>query len=154
MVWDGEHCLAARCFEGLLVDGRTFWREERRNVGRGDGSPDAGSWGDLPHMLFVKDLPISQLEGVPLGFSALLGSLLQLLSRTSHLATKRLPKCFRRGPLVSLPLHGTLDARVLSYRLLRSRDQLVKLTPNLTPRGHCAFVIGIFKQVPVRVVIG
>ena len=45
-------------------------------MGRGGGSSDAGSWRDLPHMLFVKDLPISQLEGVLLGFGALLGSLL------------------------------------------------------------------------------
>ena len=42
-------------------------------MGWGDGSSDAGSWRDLPHMRFVKDLPISQLEGVLLGFSALLG---------------------------------------------------------------------------------
>ena len=76
MVWDGEHCRAARRFEGLLVDGRTLWRDEGLTVGRGGGSSGAGSWGDSPHMLFVKDLPISQLEGVLLGFRALLGSLL------------------------------------------------------------------------------
>ena len=71
-----------------------------------------------------------------MGFNALLGSLLHLLCRTSHLATKRLLKYLLLRLLVSLPIHNTIYTRVLSYRLFWCRDQLVKLTPNLTLWGN------------------